>query len=333
MFNDRSLYMCGRVLLVVPGLLIPFSGCGPEDPAVGQEPAQTVEAALSFESPSAAYGWIAEEAGREQLSDVHVTRDTAGQVVRVTMGSDSRDRILAALRGDAGYFKVGNQQVTLPTAHAAQTAASGKDAQGDVGLRTSALTSGLPSSGTWCSGAFCLSGSSTNTHITLFGFGYHDVSGDTGGTITTQYIATTHTTPGCVNSICRTNCVCTTYTCNPGDALATVAATRETPQMEVCTHSMGSLSVGATFFSNTNDCGSGVCQNTPVAVFSGTASTQWSNGVGIEFTAFGTVEACQPNGFGPAECLLNGVCSSHDGSSQGGGVLGKRTAAGSYNCP
>ena len=155
-----------------------------------------------------------------------------------------------------------------------------------------------------------------------------------GPVIAQQYLATAHHYIGNCDPTtgCRGNCACVEYLCNAGDLLSRTPDTRAGPGQWVCLHSGGMISIHVTYFSNTNNCSTGVCQSNPVPVLSGSATAQYANAVGQQLTAFGTIISCPPNNYGPAECKINGICSYHDGYGLGGGVFGKRTAAGSYDC-
>lgn len=296
---------------------------------------------LAFESASQAYTWIAEEAARAHLADVEINRDGEGRVIGVTVGAGGRDQILAALHGRAGYFKVAGQRVELMGSSAAGAAGSevgSGNTNGSNQVTSSALTSGIPSSGTWCNGGFCLSGNSYNTHIAIGGFGYHEIGGDTSGTITVTYNAYLYAcdasrTDGYWD--CNWGCVWVCppqYFCNDGDGMTWYQDWNSGEVVYMCTHSYGQIDVGVTYFSNTQNCGSGVCQYAPVAVASDFGGTAWANYIQRALTAYGNAVGCSANGFGPGECRINGACSTHDGWGQGGSVLGQRTAAGSYDC-
>jgi hypothetical protein len=320
------------------GLVLAGAGlvgaCGADQPtAIGGSGSEDLDEDLSFASAEDVYAWLAETAARRRLADVLVSHDAEGRVSGLQMGADSRDILLAELGGPRGSFLVAGTRASLPVHRQARLEGVDLPAAntGSDQVVQSAVTSGLPSGVSFCSGPFCLGGESWNDHTTILGFGYHDIGGATGangGVFTTYPAFSRQVICGTGNAWSCRPCYCPEYYCDPGDALMSVT-TRGT--VYYCNHPIGRLTVATTHFGNTENCASGVCQSGPVPIRTTSSSTSIANRVSSSMSAFGTKVSCPP-GYGIAECFVNGVCSWHDGWGTGGSVIGKRTAAGSYNC-
>jgi len=299
----RSRFISGAVLV---GVMASMSGgCAGDDPSPEQE-------ALTFETPAALYGWLAGTASDLGLPDVRVARDAAGEITSVTMPKASRDALMRSLNGDAGYFVLAGHRIDSFAPNAPSHTAPAADGVAEV-------QSALSDSSSNCAGNVCVYGSSYNTHITLFGVGYHDVGSDTSvspsSAIFTQYTAFSKTT---CSTVCNRGCVCTTTNyCNAGDALVDAHISGRSVVPATCYHSYGSVGVGATFFKTIN--------GTPTAVGTVFASNTIVPGAEAELTAFGSglIWGDYP------EASINGVCGTHSAVSNGSSVYAPGTSAGS----
>lgn len=289
-----------------------------------QQSAAQSDAALEFQTRAELYDWLAAQADELQLNDVDVKRNASGEIESVLLQGKSRDLLLAKLLGETGHFKLEGHEIALEP--------NGSDSgSGDIASSQQALTSGIPSSQTACSGSFCLTGRSWNDHYSLFGLGYHDV----GGSASASGIVTSYSALIAPSTTCNTRIGCgpTNYYCQGDDRLVvtTVRVSYSDSQtIATCYHSVGYASVFNTYFSNMNNCGSGHCQDQPVAVLTG-SSTATNSGASQSLTAFGFFKLPCTNGYGPAECYVDGVCSTQYAMGPGGSAS-TRTAAGSYDC-
>ena len=132
-----------RVSWVAVVASLALTACATEEELDGESD-HTSEAPLVFDAPVAVYEWVAAEAERARLADVVVDCDGTGHVSGVTMGPSGRDRILSALQGRAGYFKVAGQPITLPVDGVAGAATELSVEGGEVETRESAITSRHP---------------------------------------------------------------------------------------------------------------------------------------------------------------------------------------------
>lgn len=298
-FVRSAVLVCATVSL--------YAGCAGDDRS-------SEEDALTFETPAALYGWLAGTASDLGLTDVHVDRNAAGEITSVSMSRDSRDVLMRSLHGEAGYFVLAGHRVDSFAPNA--TTRTAPDVDGVTEVR-----SALSDSSSYCAGSFCVSGSSYNTHITLFGVGYHDVGSSTSASpssaIFTQYTAFSQTT---CSTICNRGCTCTTTNyCNPGDALVAAHIQGQAVIPATCYHSYGYVGVGSTFYKTIS--------GTPTAVGTIFARNTTVNAAGAELTAFGSglIWGDYP------EASINGVCGSHSAGSNGSSIIAPTTAAGSVN--
>jgi len=295
--------MVGAVVLIL-------GGCGTESDDDQARAAQP----LAFATPAALYSWAADTASDLKLTGVSVTRDATGEISSITLAPESREPLMRALHGDAGYFTVAGQRVDLLTSPAAQQpAAPSQDGVTQV-------TSALSSSSSDCSPGWCATGSSHNDHYTLFGVGYHSVGASTAVTpasaIYTSYAALANGYRPCATYECRT-CVCVTgYHCNAGDQLVPYHISGRMAVPDTCFHSYGFVAGTATFFSVVN--GQAVSAG---QIF---GRNEYLNSAGGELTAFGSklIWGDYP------EAGISGVCGAHFASGNGGSAMPPTTAAG-----
>lgn len=275
---------------------------------------------LAFTSADDALAWLATKS--PDYPGSHILKNEAGIVRSITFDDlASRDALLNEFKRFRTIRVAGTD---FPTETTTFTAESG--AAMDTEIRTSALTSGVPSSREVCSGAFCITGVSINDHYSIFGVGYHHVGGSTGiasGGTKSFYCPT----PVFGNLTCFAPyqkvldpdyvSACDTGG-NPGYA---------------CVYNNGTEHVGVavTYFTNVTNCGSGACVSTPTAIRTDQAIATNENVVGTSLTALGYFVLPCANGNGPAECDINGVCSSHSANANTFSAQ-TTTAAGSYDC-
>jgi hypothetical protein len=257
----------------------------------------TSSTALRFAGPDDFMNWLGNEAtGR---TGVTVSKNAAGQVDSVAFTTTAdRDALIADLTA-RGPIMIGSDALRLdelPAEPADQPTAS----EG-LAVRTSAVTTGLPplTFAATPSNSFMIEGGSTNDHYSIFGVGYHRVGGRTkiwkGGAISCTWV---------------------------GQALC-----------DQHFNSKVSLTVANTYFSNQNSCAPGNCPAVPMAIRSEFVSQRAVNEVERHLTAFGRLILGCDNGFGPGECYIDGVCTSHSGFSITGEFLQTvTTAKGSYDC-
>ncbi|HEX6273557.1 MAG TPA: hypothetical protein VFZ53_10960 [Polyangiaceae bacterium] len=333
----RSMKM-GWVFLAGFGLL----GCAAnidEKGAGDGENVTTEDVPLEFDSRAELHEWLANKASELGLSDVVVHRDAEGTVDSLVMPGESRDVLFASLLGNKGHFTLEGHEIApertavRPDLLQASSVASSlaPAAPADVPITTRA-TSGIPSAQTNCSGAFCVTGRSWNNHYSIFSFGYHDVGGD----VSAPGIVTTYPAINAATNTCNTRIGCSppVWTCNAGDKLS-IVQTRTSwgtvVETRTCIHTVGFAAVTNTYFSNTSNCGSGHCQNVPTPVATYSALNSGYANASQSLTAIGYFVISCNNGFGPAECYVDGVCSSQFAMGPGG-AASTRTAAGSYDC-
>lgn len=309
-------------------------GCG--DAADETPDPQASSSALEFGSRSELYDWLVAEAELLGASDLVVQRGGNGEIESVQLPGDSRDVLLAKLQGDAGYFVLEGNEITLPLAadpaQPPENAEAKPEALGEnIGRVAAAVRSGIPSSSKVCSGAFCLSGSSWNQHYSVAGFGYHDVGGNASSSgIWTTYTALVRGNPTCNT---RIGCGPTQYYCQGDDRLEVTQqriSYAAVATIATCYHSVGFAAVSNTYFSNESNCGSGHCVTEPTAVTSGFSISPNSMASHSIWSVGRFIIPCV-NNFGPAECYLDGVCSDQFAMGPGGSAS-TRTAAGSYDC-
>jgi hypothetical protein len=328
----------GWVLLAGFGLL-GCTGSVAEGGAANGEQVSEADGALSFESRAELHEWLANQASELGLTDVVVHRDAAGEVDSLVMQGESQQALFSSLLGDKGYFELAGQRIAIEPTHASPELLRGPElaasptaaAVAEVPITTRA-TSGIPSSQTQCAGAFCVTGHSWNDHYTIGSFGYHSVGGD----VSAPGIVTTYQAINRAPNTCNTRIGCSApiWTCNSGDTLS-IVQTRTGwgtgVETETCLHTVGFAAVTNTFFSNTSNCGSGHCQNVPTPVATYSAGSSGYANASQSLWAIGYFVISCNNGFGPAECYVDGVCSSQFAMGPGGSAS-TRTAAGSYDC-
>jgi len=296
--------LVNKMVLVGAAALI-VAGCGNgNDGQVGEA------GALTFATPAELYEWMAGEAVDLNLTDVVTKRDDAGEITAVTMGKESRDILMRTLHGDSGYFMMAGKRVDLST----PSPSTGAEVSSPDGLTQ--VQSALSDSSRNCGNGLCVAGSSHNDHYTIFGVGYHAVGSNTSAPISTTYNAFGTTT--CTGCGTRIGCTCTTTNwCNPGDALTPTHIEGQTVVGAKCTHSLGWVSAGSTFFKTID--GVNVSIGTAYSPFN-----SYVNAASVELTAFGSklIWGDYP------EAGINGVCGSHAASSNGSVVTAPTTVAG-----
>jgi hypothetical protein len=304
-------------LWLVSAFTLAACGEGPPDEQVGGTET------LTFSSSDQALSWLAARA--RNRSGTHLLTDATGTVRSITFDNENaRDGLL----GEFDHFKVVRVAgIDYPT---------GEEA------RVSALTSGIPDTRYACNGPFCIASRATNTHWSVFGIGYNEVSGRTeitSGAAETFYCSGTPPfagqggvlPPGAPNSFIR---CASGYTRSNEFKYQTLCRNPTGGVSYGCVKQTGpqSLGVAVTYFSNTQSCGGGQCVTTPIAIRTDQAVNSGYDAIELGMTSLGRLVLPCSNGQGPGECYVDGVCVSSSGNANAFSAQ-TSSAAGSYDCP
>jgi hypothetical protein len=312
--RDQSARYLTTVLTLAGALGAGACASGEIDEPQAPAPASAQAPSHTFADQQAMLDWLAAMAGTQPLPSAQISRDAHGRVQGVMLGTDQdRQAVIAALGGPDAILSVGGEaarvQVLLDGGARAPSTATTEG----IATTAQALSSNTPA----CQGSFCTANESHNTHVTIFGFGYHDVGGSTtqtqGGWRTWNYSPITLTIPGCSSD---SRIPCTYDGCYPGDTY--VGNTR---LQAFCRHVEGwnHISVSVTYF---------VGNRVPILF----ENNNVNNTTTVTTTKTGYGKFLFPCNFGgPAECELNGACTAHSADGSGGTTI-VSTAAGSTNC-
>jgi len=322
--GSRTAFSYLAALACVAGTLS-IGGCG-EAPA--DEPTGTTDS-LSFDSPDDALAWLAAYA--PVYPGAHVVRDRAGVVQTISFDDDSaRDALVGELRRFTTVRVAGVSYATADLTFAAEPI-DATDADGNI--RVGAVTSGIPDSRVACNGSFCIASFAIYRQWSVLGIGYHEVGGRTditsGGAKTFVCPKTGLVSPlaSCPTGYTRTLDFDYISTCRQKDPVFNQHGYS-------CVKVTGTQSngVAVTYMTNTNNCGSGHCVSTPTVVRTDQLFSSTNNSIKLSQTAFGRLILPCTNGFGPAECYIDGVCVTSSASANGWGTQAS-SASGSYDCP
>jgi hypothetical protein len=234
----------------------------------------------------------------------HVSREPDGTIAGLTFRSrEERDQAVAKLASSDGRVWIGGQGYELPGR--AQRAP-------DRGAGIESHASALSESASTCSGSFCISADSWNTHLTLFGgVLYHDVGAETvqvsGGLQKQAYRPISWTAYCALGG----RIPCTYHQCNAGDP-----PPYNTRTGWWCDAGWNDLAVNVDFLATIN--------GTPQVIHSEGTSQANVTWAGVDEYTFGRLMYDCVLG----ACVVDGVCSHHFAESNGGAVQ-TSTAAGS----